>query len=323
MTYYYRLRAQNGGGISTNSNVRSLTLSKANQTITNFVFIGDQVVTNTVHLSAQASSGLPVIFAGSGPAVDQWQQSDLHGDRRVTIVAIQWGNESWNPAPITSQTFMVRGLTFTLTPAAGAHGSIEPGTPVTLDAGQSTSFVVQADSGYYIASVKTNGAPVGGVAGLYAYTSWWNHVQADGAITAAFASVTGDTATNGTQIPWLRQYYTNAVDLEALMASANWDTDGDRMLTWEEYWSRTDPTDSNKFLHFTAIQGASGSAGAVIRWTSETGVVYRLTRSTNLMTDPFTNVVHTNIPATYPINISTDETAVGEAVLYYRIGVEH
>ena len=88
--------------------------------------------------------------------------------------------------------------TYTITPTAGANGSIVPDTPVTLYAGQSTSFVVSAAPDYYIASLTTNGAEERGVAGLYAYTSWWNNVQADGALTAAFASVTSDTATNGT-----------------------------------------------------------------------------------------------------------------------------
>ena len=161
-----------------------------------------------------------------------------------------------------------------------------------------------------------------GVAGLYVYTSWWNNVQAHGAIAAAFASVTSDTATNGTHIPWLRQYYTNAADLEELKALANEDTDGDGMVNWKEFWSRTDPTDSHRFLYLTDAQNASNSTGSVIRWTSETGVVYRLTRSTNLVTDLFTTLVNTNIPATPPINVETDQTAVGEAMLYYRVGVE-
>ena len=213
--------------------------------------------------------------------------------------------------------------TYTITPAAGANGSILPGTPVTLGAGQSTSFVVSAaTTNFYIASLTTNGMEVRGVAGLYTYTSWWNNVWADGAITAAFASVASDTATNGIPVPCLRQYYTNEADLQALKTRANEDTDDDGMLTWKEYWSRTNPTDSNQFLRFTAIQGALDSTGSVVRWTSETGVIYRLTSSTNLLTDRFSTVVATNIPATPPINVATDETAVGEAVLYYRIGVQ-
>jgi hypothetical protein len=214
-------------------------------------------------------------------------------------------------------------VTYTITPAAGANGSIVPDIPVILDAGQSVSFVVRAaTTNFYIASLTTNGAEVWGVAGLYDYTSWWNDVQADGTITVAFASVTNDTAMNGTSVPWLRQYYTNEADLEALKEMANRDTDGDRMLTWKEYWSRTDPTDSNKFLRFTAIQGASDSTGSVVRWTSETDVVYRLTSSTNLLTDPFTTIVSSNILATPPTNSATDEMAIGAAVLYYRIGVD-
>ena len=300
----------------------ALVVAKAEQTITNFPSIGDQIVTNVVHLSAQASSGLPVIFAGFGQQSISGTNLTFTGTGEVTIVAAQWGNENWNAAPVTSQAFVVRAVTYTITPAAGANGSILPGTPVTLDAGQSASFVVGAASDYYIASLTTNGAEVRGVAGLYAYTSWWNNVQADGALVAAFASVTNDTATNGTSVPWLRQYYTNEADLEALKGRANLDTDVDGMLTWEEYWSRTDPTDSNKFLHFIAVQGASGSTGSVIQWTSETGVVYRLTSSTNLLTDPFTTIVYTNISANPPINAVTDETAIGKARLYYRIGVE-
>ena len=302
----------------------ALTVAKADQTITNFPFIGDQIVTNVVHLSGQASSGLPVIFAGFGPtSMSNGTNLSFTGTGEVTIVAAQWGNENWNAAPVTSQVFVVRAVTYTITPVAGANGSILPGTPVTLDAGQSASFVVSAaTTNFYIASLTTNGVEVRGVAGLYAYTSWWNHVQADGAITAAFASVTSDTATNGVSVPWLRQYYTNEADLEALKRRAGEDTDDDGMLTWKEYWSRTDPTDSDKFLRLTTIQNASASAGSVVRWTSETGVVYRLTSSTNLLTDGFTTVVATNIPATPPINVITDEAARGKAGLYYRIGVE-
>jgi hypothetical protein len=95
------------------------------------------------------------------------------------------------------------------------------------------------------------------------------------------------------------------------------------MVNWKEFWSRTDPTDSHRFLYIIDAQNASNSTGSVIRWTSETGVVYRLTRSTNLVTDLFTTLVTTNIPATPPINVETDQTDVGTAAWYYRINVEH
>jgi len=66
------------------------------------------------------------------------------GTGEVTIVAVQIGNESWSEAPLTSQTFMVRSYTFTLTPALVAHGSIEPSSPIVLNPGDSTGFVVRA-----------------------------------------------------------------------------------------------------------------------------------------------------------------------------------
>ena len=129
----------------------------------------------------------------------------------------------------------------------------------------------------------------------------------------------GSEDTDGDGLPdgWEYKY-----GLDSLTDSSQEDPDGDRMLNWMEYWSRTDPTNSSKFLHFTAIQGALVSTCSVVKWTSETGVVYRLKRSTNLVTDPFMTIVHTNISATPPINVSTDEMAGGKAVLYYRIGVE-
>jgi hypothetical protein len=111
-------------------------------------------------------------------------------------------------------------------------------------------------------------------------------------------------------VPWLRQYYTNAANLAELMELDNANLDSDPMLNWQEYWSKTDPTDSNKFLRFTAIQGASDSTGSVVRWTSETSVVYRLTRSTNLVTDMFTTLVLLNNPATPPINTDLHGTEI-------------
>ena len=300
-----------------------LAVAKADQHITNFAFLGDQWTTNMVPLSAQASSGLPVSFAGFGPqSIDpaNWMLT-FTGTGEVWIVAAQWGDENWNMAPLASQTLIVRAVRYTITPAAGANGAIAPNDPVTIDAGQSVSFVVSAAPDYYLASLTTNGAEVRGAAGLTVYTSCWNNVQAHGALAAAFASVAQDTAANGTAVPWLRQYYTDAADVEELKAMAERDTDDDQMLAWKEYRSKTDPTDSNDFLRFTVVQGISNSAGALIQWTSESNVFYRLQYTTHLPTEPFLDTVYTNITATPPLNTLADETARGQSG-YYRIGVE-
>ena len=322
LRYYYRLRAQNDGGISSNSNVRSLTLAKANQVITNFDFIGDQVVTNVVQLRAQASSGLPMIFAGYGPQQIVGNTLTFTGTGEVTIVAAQWGNESWNAAIVSSQTFMVTAVMYTITPAADVNGTIDPDTAVVLSAGESTCFVVRADADYYIASVQTNGAEVRGAAGLYVFTSWWHNVQADGVVTASFASVQHNTASNGVPIPWLREYYTNSPSIDDLMEKAIEDTDADGIPAWQEYWAKTDPTDPLKYLHLTVIQNSFDVVGKVIRWASETGVVYGVERSDGLGEGSFLTVVCTNVLATPPLNVVTDQTAGAESTLYYRIRVE-
>jgi hypothetical protein len=307
----------NWGGSQTGT----LVVAKGDQVITNFAYIGDQLVTNKVHLSAQASSGLPVIFAGFGPqTIANSTNLTFTGTGVVTIVAIQWGDDNWNPAALTSQTFMVTANTYIITPTAGAHGSILPSNAVSVVVGESTSFVIQAESGYYIESLTTNNVEVMGVAGLRVYTSGWNNVQANGALAAVFSS---NTAVHGVSVPWLRQYFPNAATLAELMALAATNSDSDPMLNWQEYWSNTDPTNGEKYLRITTVQGPSGLSGAVIRWTSESGVVYRLRSSTdNLVSGLFTNLVYTNLPATYPINVSTDETAVGKAKVYYRIDAE-
>ena len=86
----------------------TLVVAKAGQTITNFPFIGNQLVTNVVHLSAQASSGLPVAFAGFGPQWIEDTNLTFTGAGEVTIVAMQLGNENWSATPVTSQAFVVR-----------------------------------------------------------------------------------------------------------------------------------------------------------------------------------------------------------------------
>ncbi len=80
----------------------------SDQTI-DFPQLGDQLTTDTVVLSATASSGLPVTFAvNSGPAflsIDSTLTFTSTGS--VTIVASQAGDENWNPAPDVFNTFNV------------------------------------------------------------------------------------------------------------------------------------------------------------------------------------------------------------------------
>ena len=102
------LTAQEGSAYFDNIVVRSRQPCKASQTI-DFPAIGDQLTTDTVGLSATASSGLPVTFAvAGGPAVlaDGTNLSFI-GTGTVSIVAAQGGDDNWNPAPNVTNTFNV------------------------------------------------------------------------------------------------------------------------------------------------------------------------------------------------------------------------
>ena len=78
-----------------------------------------------------------------------------------------------------SATFVQQ--TFTITPTAGANGSISPATPQVVPSGGSAAFTITPDACYTIADVLVDGTSVGAVA---SYT--FNNVQASHTIHATF-----------------------------------------------------------------------------------------------------------------------------------------
>jgi hypothetical protein len=71
--------------------------------------------------------------------------------------------------------------TYTVTPSAGANGSINPNTPQTVNYNATTSFTVTPNTGYHIASVTG----CGGILSGGTYTT--GPITADCAVTANFA----------------------------------------------------------------------------------------------------------------------------------------
>ncbi len=72
--------------------------------------------------------------------------------------------------------------TYTLTPVAGANGTINPGTPQVVDHGSSMTFTITPDEGYHIVDVQLDGSSVGNV---NSYT--FNGVDRDHTLAATFA----------------------------------------------------------------------------------------------------------------------------------------
>ncbi len=112
---------------------------------------------------------------------------------------------------------------------------------------------------------------------------------------------------------WQWRYFT-ATSGEAVAESG--DFDGDGFANWSEFIAGTDPTQRSSCL---ALQpaGAQG-AGAVIRWPSVSGRIYRVERTTQLVQRGF-EVLSSGVPATPPANVYTD--AAPPAICFYRLHV--
>jgi hypothetical protein len=72
--------------------------------------------------------------------------------------------------------------TYTITPSAGANGTISPNTVQTVDSGANSSFAIAPAAGYSVADVLVDGASVGPVTGYV-----FNNVTASHTISATFA----------------------------------------------------------------------------------------------------------------------------------------
>ncbi len=89
--------------------------------------------------------------------------------------------------------------TFTVTPIAGANGSITPSAPQTVDYGQTTAFTVQADNNYHVASVV-------GCGGALAGSTYTTGPITEGCVVSAIFTINTFVATpsagaNGSLLP--------------------------------------------------------------------------------------------------------------------------
>jgi hypothetical protein len=97
------------------------------------------------------------------------------------------------------------------------------------------------------------------------------------------------------------------------------DSDHDGMGDGAEVLAGCDPLNDASYL---GIEWMSRSGtGLVVRWQSVNGRRYRLDRSTNLVSGPW-SLITSNILGVAPLNTETDATASGMGPWMYRIGLE-
>lgn len=91
----------------------------------------------------------------------------------------------------------IPAVLYTVTPNAGAHGSIDPATPQSVQSGKTVAFTVTPDAGYTIDSVSGCGGSLSG----NAYTT--AAVIADCTVTASFKATSAPPPANATAVPTL------------------------------------------------------------------------------------------------------------------------
>ncbi|HRT06117.1 MAG TPA: MBG domain-containing protein, partial [Kiritimatiellia bacterium] len=216
----------------------TLVVAKADQIIADFLPADGStfVETNTVELSATASSGLEVTFAVlSGPgAIQDGTNLTFTGLGQVSLAARQQGDDNWNAASEVVHactalgifTITVESAHGTATPAAGAHewveGTVFTNQIETPDTQGSTQYVCNG----WMATENLD--PVGGV-GTQALVT----VNGDGTLTWLWTTnyrLATASAGNGSVQPesaWLAAGVATQVLAEAdeYFVFANWTGD--------------------------------------------------------------------------------------------------
>jgi hypothetical protein len=136
------------------------------------------------------------------------------------------------------------------------------------------------------------------------------------ATNGVYLALSNDTDGDGLPDDWEIQHFSNLT-----LAGFGSDFDGDGLTDYYEWLAGTDPKDSRSCIAFLRQGGISRAPiqGVTLSWYSGSNMVYRVLRSTNLLSG--FQVFDAQVPATPPVNFYTDPTAVGPAPFFYRIGL--
>jgi hypothetical protein len=99
------------------------------------------------------------------------------------------------------------------------------------------------------------------------------------------------------------------------------DTDLDGQPDWQEAIAGTNPRDSASSLRMTRAQVYAQDGTVQVEWTSATNRLYRLWRTTNLISG-FQTVLATNLSATPFTNVFVDRNPPGNSPAFYRVEVQ-
>jgi subtilisin family serine protease len=136
-------------------------------------------------------------------------------------------------------------------------GLAQPSESFPLDALTATTVLFQADAGQQIWSLLVAGTPVSMAGGQASYSLSVPGVTTNLDVLAAFGGATLTGLPVSVESAWMRQYYPSDWDFNGL---ALLDTDGDGMVTWQEYVARTIPTNPASVLMLDQPPAVSNGA---------------------------------------------------------------
>ena len=142
-------------------------------------------------------------------------------------------------------------LPHTVTPSAGTGGSISPNTPQLVDHGETTSFTVMPDDGYFIDTVTG----CGGTLDDFTLTYTTAAITEACDVVASFRELDSDG--DGIDDPWEEYFFG---DLTTASASSDYDKDGYSDLL-EFLNSLTGQTDPAGAPYDPTVKNAPGGTG--------------------------------------------------------------
>jgi hypothetical protein len=120
---------------------------------------------------------------------------------------------------------------------------------------------------------------------------------------------------------WRQTQFGGASLTNSAISGATADPDHDGLNNEQEYWAGTSPTNAASCLALYSLTNNPVVPGEyLVRWQSVSDRWYTVQAATNLLTG-FNLNLRTNIPATPPVNVHTDNVG-GAGQKFYRVKVE-